>query len=175
MFSCEIRLDNNNLLSRRVPFDIENGHHKALILLTKFTFNHWHFKACLYTFLFKRCPKEGYYISQRSLWENYQPLLTSSMSHPHAGSCETLDCLTKPQDRETIDYRFSSLSPAFKTYNICAPKSDSSPQTLHPVSAIMCIPACMWCHWPSISTLPLPTCCVSVCVCVCARAPLFVS
>lgn len=36
------------------------------------------------------------------------------MSHPHAESCETLDCLTKPQDRETIDYRFCSLSLAFR-------------------------------------------------------------
>ena len=114
MFSCWIRLDNNKLLPHRVPFEIEITHHKSLKSLTKFVFNCWHFKACLYTFLFKRCPEEGYYISHWSLWENYQPLLTSSMSHPHAESCETLDCLTKPQDRESIDYHFSSLLSAFR-------------------------------------------------------------
>lgn len=114
-FSCWIRLDNNNkLLSHGMPSEIEIGHQNHLKLLTKFVLNCWHFKACLYTLLFKWCPEEGYYISHWSPWENHQPLLTSSMSQPHAQSCETLDCLTKPQDKETIDYHFSSLFSAFR-------------------------------------------------------------
>lgn len=97
-----------------MPSEIEISHQNHLKLLTKFVFNCCHFKACLYTLLFKWCPEEGYYISHWSPWENYQPLLTSNMSQPHVQSCETLDCLTKPQDRETIDYHFSPLFSAFR-------------------------------------------------------------
>lgn len=171
MFPYWIRLANNKLLLHWVPFEIEIGHHKPLKLHTKFMFNCWHFKACLYTFLFKRRPEEGYYISHWSPWENYQPLLTSTMSHPHAESCETLDCLTKPQDRETIDYRFSSLFSAFRhkisvhlNQTILA-QNLSLLQTLHSVFAIMCIPVCTWCRWPPLS--PPHSCCVHKPFCSC--------
>lgn len=96
-----------------MPSEIEIGHQNHL----KCTLNLCSIadiSKLVYTLLFKRCPEEGYYISHWSPWENHQPLLTSSMSQPHAQSCETLDCLTKPQDRETIDYHFSSLFSAFR-------------------------------------------------------------
>lgn len=158
-----------------MPFEIEIIHHEPLKTLSKFMFNCWHFTACLYTFLFKWCPEEGYYISHWSPWENHQPLLTSSMSHPHAESCETLDCLTKPRDRETIDYHFSSLFSAFRhtisvhlNQTILAQNLPLS-QTSHSVFAVMRIPVCMWCHWPPTSpanTLPY-TCCVHKPPCSC--------
>lgn len=77
-----------------------------------------------------------------------------------------------------------SFQPWDILYNICAPKSDNSSSNLpsydkpYTVFAIMCIPVCMWCHWPCKSP---PTCCVHKPPCSCpnpcpnemAYGPLF--
>lgn len=71
-----------------------------------------HFQACLHTLLFKWGPKEGCYISLQSVGE-LSATLDLEHEQPHAQSCETLDCFRKPQDRETIDYHFTSFFSTF--------------------------------------------------------------
>lgn len=107
------------------------------------------------------------------------------MSHPHAESGETLDCLTKPQDRETIDYQSSLLSALRHTISVHLNQTTPvhnlpSSQALHSVSAITCIPECTWSRWPCIPppSHPQPppppphAVCTSPLVRVLTRAPM---
>lgn len=72
-----------------------------------------HFQACLHTLLFKRGPEEGCYISLWSMGE-LSATLDLEYEQPHAQPCETLDCFRNPQDRETIDYHFTSFFSTFR-------------------------------------------------------------